>query len=459
MEVSDVVSSPADLSASFTPEVADSPAQETLPLEVETEPVSPDAEIDIDELNATGEESEEPAPDDTTHEEPEAEPAQPVAAQPQAEDLPEGVRRGKDRNGKDGLWLTPARYETFHGAHKALQQFAEVAGEPITPEAFDVRHRAYIGQEKLYSDLCSADPAAQSKVLQHFIQEGMEAYNNGEVGSDPIPSLAQTFYQTLQQSHPDAYATLRLQAAKDLIEEMYNEAGTSGNKNLWLSAGHFAKSLGLPFRNAAELEQFVNGQTDPVVGLRQRVQELEGQLNGRQANNQAAQFDSWMQSQRQVVSAALLEEAVRPALVEAQKAWEKFPDAFNDLVVDRLHSAVRKTLLSDPKFQDTINRLHNNAKRAVSAQTRAGIGEQIKQAYVNRANLAVEAHRAKILKDAAAIMQERSEATHQRLKAGAQNRAPSGNGSPVKRSLAPKVDDFDVASPEALSRSLNALFQ
>lgn len=454
------VSSPAALSASDGDAGG---AVDTTPIESDVaEPESPDNEgIDIDALNDTGEadEQEEETPDNQVHEpEAEAEEEPAAAAADATEELPDGVRKGKDRNGKEGLWLTPQRYEQFHGAHKTLRQFEDIAGEQVTPKVFDTYNRAFLGQEKLYGDLLSGDSAAQSAVLKHFLDEGAQALNDGLVGKDPIVSLATSFYGTLKDSHPDAYAALRMGSAKDLVQELYDEAATKRNKSLWDSAGHVAKSLGLPYRKSVEMSNAVAQATDPMASLQKRNQELEAQLNGKQTTNQAAQFDTWHADQKQKVSASLLNDAVLPALAELRTSWEKLPggkDAFNDLVVSRLHSKVRETLRSDKRFGERIDLLDQNAKRATSAQRRNEIGEQIKQAYTNRAKLAVEAHRAEVEKFANRTFVERNGAAHERRKVAAKHVAPGGGGTPVKRSLVPtNADDFEFATPANLARSM-----
>jgi hypothetical protein len=459
-----MISSPADLSA--IPDVPDTP--DGVEAIGETEPISPDAEgseVDIDALNDTGEpdEQEDPTPDNQVHEEEEAEEAQPVEGAAADPELPEGVRKGKDRNGKDGLWLTPQRYEQFHGAHKALREFEEIAGEPVTAKVFDTYNRAFLGQEKMYGDLLSGDPQAQAAVIQHFLSEGAQALENGDIGKDPIVSLAGTFYGTLKESHPSGYAALRMNAAKDLIEELYQEAASKGSKNLWDSTGHVALSLGLPYQKSDEMATFVAQATDPIVSLQKRNQELEAQLTGKQTTNQAAQFDSWRVDQGKQLETAVLDEAIAPALSEIQAAWAKIPggkDAFQDLILNRLHSKVRETLRADTRFQERIKLLLGNARRATSAQRRSEIGAQIKQLHISRASSAVQTHRPEIEKFANRAFKEQNDATHQRRQVAAKRVAP-GSGTPVKRSLVPTngVDDFEFATPANLSRSMSDILR
>jgi hypothetical protein len=105
--------------------------------------------------------------------------------------------------------------------------------------------------------------------------------------------------------------------------------------------------------------------------------------------------------------------------------------------VDRLHRKVTETIRADAGFNQRIKLLNDQAKRAASAQRREEIGQSIKQAYVNRARLAVDVLKKPILEFAANRLKERADQNHARRQ-GAQNRtAPKGATGTVPRSLAP----------------------
>lgn len=454
------VTSAADLSASIPSDAAPDAGES-----VEFESNSPDNQgADLEALNATSEETEDPSPDDVLNEEvPEVEDEPIVEAATTEDNLPEGVRKGQDRSGKQGLFVTPERWKAIYdGGYKTLKSLEGIAGEPVTPELFDVYNRAYVGQEKLFGDLLSGDPNAVGSVLSHFLQEGARAMKAGEVGTDPIVPMAQQFYSTIQEQHPDAYAALRIKAGTDLVAEMYTEAAQSGNRNLWLATGHIAKTLGLPFKKSDEMESFASVQTDPVRTLQQENLQLKAKLEGRNTNSQAAQLDTWHATTKQATLSAILNEAVTPALSDLQAAWGKISggkEAFKDLVLDRLHSQVLATMKADTRFEGRMKLLRENAARATSAQRRAEIGEQLKQLHVHRAKLAADIHLPAIKSFAANAFKERSAANHQRRANGANHVAPSG-GTPVRRSLAPNAGmDFEDATVGNLSKSLAALFQ
>lgn len=458
MEGLETVTSAADLSASIPSDGGDTAA--TGAEGIDTEPNSPDNEgADFDALNA--QEAEDPSPDDVLNEEAEEEAEPIVEAQATEDELPDGVRKGQDRSGKQGLFVTPERWKTIYdGGYKALKGLEAIAGEPVTPDLFKVYNEAYLGQERLFGDLLSGDAKAVGSVLNHFLQEGARAMKDGEVGTDPIVPLAQQFYASIQQ-HPEAYAALRMKAGTDLVTEMYAEAAQSNNRNLWLATGHIAKTLGLPFKKSDEMESFAKVQTDPVRTLQQENQTLKAQLNGRNTNTQAAQLDTWHATTKQATLNAILNEAVTPALSEIQTAWSKIPggkEAFKDLVQDRLHSQVMRTMNEDARFEGRMKLLRDNAARATSAQRRAEIGEQLKQLHVHRANQAIEAHLPAIKSFAANAFKERNAATHQRRENAANHRAPGGSGTPVKRSIVP-AGNYEDASAANFMTDLNRILQ
>jgi hypothetical protein len=407
--------------------------------------------------------AEEPAEEAAAEEESAAEePAQQEAAQ---EELPEGVRRGKDRNGKEGVWVEKARWENaIHPSHKAMREFEQMAGEPLTADAFDVRNRAYLGQERLYSDLVSGEPQAQAKLIGHFLDEIAQARTEGAVAGNPAIPLAQTFMQAIQQREPEAYAAIEKTASSNIIEKLYRAAADSGDKNLFLSLGHVANSLGLKYKTEAEMQAFFasKGQQNPLEAKDAEIQRLQQQLNGRQANNQAAQLDTWRQQTGQSVRDGVLENAIKPAVahIQDQGYWKTHPEAFSHHVLDRLHSEVTGVIKKDTGFLDRIAILNNNAARATSAQKRAEYTQQIRDAYVSRAALATEALKKTVLKDATDWALTQSNSRHARQQAGQQQRGPKGTGAAVPKSLIPsrpasgKGQYFDPSEQARIAASL-----
>jgi hypothetical protein len=412
---------------------------------------------------ATEETTETPEPEAEQTEEPPAEPEAPPAEAPDA--LPDGVRKGKDSNGKDGLFVTPQRWETIYADHKAMREMSQAIGEPLTAEALQARNTAYLRSEELYSDLFSGDKELQRGVIDHFFEEAQAKRDAGEVGEDPMVPFTSTLYATLKdrnaatQGGDPAWSELRMNAAKDLVNELFHEAAASGDENAFLSMQHVVRMLtkagtevsdvaqlrqmaersGLPFYTKAEMQGLSKGES-PEALLRKQVEQLQSQLNGRGATSQAAQFETWQATTQQESKSAILNKGVKEALAEdSQKgAWKGNQKAFQQLVEEPLHREVTKALQSDPTLSSRIARLESEAKRSVSAQARDAKRQQIVTAISIRARQIADANKKSILADAAQTLSGQSTARNQRLSAAQSQRGPSGPGSPPPRSIAPK---------------------
>lgn len=409
---------------------------------------------------------------------PPADAAPPDAAAP-PEELPEGVRKGKDSKGKDKYFLEPNRYETFHAHHRLVQDASEQLGEPLTLDSIKLHNDAYQAQERLFSTLESGDTTAQAEAVRFMLDDMREAHANGEVGVDPTIPFAETVYTTLRDSAPDAYANLRLMAAKDLLSEMFERAGTTGNLDLLRSANHVAmniagigpkaadvtaeqylahvsdslKRAGLPFYTDDQLASLSKPTSadDPIAARDRRIAELESQVNGKSTTNAAEQFATWNRTHTTEVNKAIFGDAVKPSLTEAEKAWAKYPDDYARLVVDPLNREVTKAIGGDQALNRQVGELQAKAARATSEQVRQDIGARIKQLVINRAKMAVDKAKGPILATAAKTLKGLSDQTHDRRQ-GAQDRTvPKGQTTPVNRSVLPntvqfKDNKFDAAT-------------
>lgn len=483
MEATPIISSGADLAALAPANLFDGIENIPVPSSegetLDAAPVEESPEIDTGADPAPVEDPTAPVPEEAP--EPEAAPEQPkpdAKADAPEDELPEGVKKGKDRNGKQGYFLEESRYQTFHGNHKLVQQASEMIGEPVTAEALQIRNEAYLAQERLFGDITSGDPKAQGAVLNYFMDEIARTREAGEIGTDAAVPLAQSFYAALRQKSPEGYAQLRMSAARDLVVEMFNLAAETGDTNLGRSTRHLVRALAsidnnnldrpeklvqlksaaerlqMPFYTDEELQGMARGGTDPRSADRARIAELEAKLNGRTTTNQAAQFDEWQNGTTTAVKTALLDEAVKPALASVEAGWKEFPADYDRLVVDPLNREVAKVIRADAGFKEKIDRLQAQAQRATSAQRRDEIRQQIKTAYVNRAKLAADAVKKPILEFAANRLKEQADQTHQRRQNAQDRTAPRGQGSAVPRSILP---DKGPAFPNGVYDSKIAL--
>lgn len=456
MMPADVIS---DLSAAET--------AETSTTEVETQ-TDDTPETSITDPEPIGETQDDPGGEPETVTDPETPPVDPKTAVPAAEDLPEGVISGKGKDGKPLYFVDPDRWKnSIYPNHQLVQQASQVIGEPLTMGALQDRQLAFMNQERMFTDLNSGDPTAQKGVLDFILGDMARAVKDGEVGVDPAVPLAQTFYQTLREKSPDAYANLRFSAARDLLSEMFGQASRSNDASLFSAAQHFARTLagvsadslkapngvaslrataermGIPFHVLEEMPSLARG-ADPNTQLREQNQQLRAQLDGRQTTNQAEQFGNWQRSTNQAIATGINEDAIKPALASVADAWKPFPAEYQDLVVDRLNKQINATIGADGEFKERIRLLTVQAQRATSQQVRDRITSQIKQAYTHRAQQAADAHKRPILTFAAKWLSERSASNNARRAAGQDKTTPRGATSAVPRSLVP--DNIDKSS-------------
>lgn len=424
----------------------------------------PDTTIDtLDEPPAI----EEPEPIgpvvEPTEEEPKPQPEPPTPETPAVteEELPEGARAGKDRQGKEGVFVTKDRWDnTIYASYKTAQQVAEAIGEPLTLEAIQLRNEAFLGQERLITAIKSGDQAEAANVVGWMLDHGIAAHQNGEVGTDPTVPIAQAFYQTLRDKSPDGYANLRFSAAKDLVGELFEHAARTNDPALFNATQHVvrmlsgvsseslkqpngvanlraaAERMGLAFHLPEEMPSLARG-ADPNAQLRAENERLRAQVEGRTTSNQADQFNQWKSATNTAIATGQMDEAIKPALAPVVDAWKDFPNEYQDLVVDRLQKKVNQTLAGDTPFKERIRILGVQAQRATNQAIRDRIAAEIRQAYVNRTKQAVEAHKRPVLEFAANWMKERSASTHARRQAAQTRTAPKGTTNPVPQSLIP----------------------
>lgn len=391
------------------------------------------------------------------------------------EELPDGVTAGKNRKGEDGVFVSKDRWtNTIFANHKLVQQAAEVLGEPMTMEALQSRNEAFLSQQHMYNDLTSGVPENQAAVLGFMLDQMKGAKDRGEVGVDPSVPMAQAFYDTLKAKSPDAYANLRFSAARDLVGEMYRYAAESGDKALFNSMGHVARALAnvgevkdvaafrqtaermkIPFHVPDEMDGLARQKNDPVSRLQAENQQLKEQLNGRSNTNQVEQFNTWRTSVRDSKNTGITEEAITPALASVADAWKNNPTEYKELVVDRLQKQVDDVIQKDSAFGTQVKILMDQAARATSQAVRDQISAQIRQKYVNRAKLAVEAVKRPIIKFAAEKLVKSNQDTRARREAG-QNRTAPQTATTVSHNPVPKdlgfknnVFDADVAYKQA----------
>ena len=384
------------------------------------------------------------------------------------EDVEEGTLREKDaKTGKYKYRLDEPRYKTIYSHHQLVQQATDAIGEPITVEGIKHLHDVSLAHDRMWDHLTSGDPAQQANVLNEIIQQMGAAHTDGETGVDPSIPFAQTVYETLRDNAPEAYNTLRFQAARDSVNDMFEMAASTNDPLLFGSAQRFAAAIAgigpkpadvtdaqyaqqireattrasIPFYTMNEMAGLNRGE-DPVAALQRRNQQLEAQLNTRTGTTASERFNQWNTSHVQAVNTAVFNDAVKPALASAETAWKDFPEDYQRLIVDPLNREVTKAVRDDQVLDQQIKDLNARARRATSDGVRQQIGEQIKQLFVNRAKLAADKAKGPILKFAAEALQGRSQQNNGRRAAAQTRTAPQGQSSPVRPSAMPAVQGF-----------------
>lgn len=365
---------------------------------------------------------------------------QPVADAPK---LPDGVRAVKNSAGKEGYWVEPTAWKDIQGSYDLVQQASSLLHTPLTLEAIELRDRAYQGQERMYTDFLSGDPASQKRFIDDWILTSKDAMQTGQIGGDPFIPFVGQLLEALEKGSPEAYDTLRMADAERLVNELYDEAATQNNQNLYHAVGHIAAAMGLKYKPSAEMQQFFTAKAKPVdevSRLRQENETLRSQMNGTQTQNAQAELQGWRSKQATTINSAIKTDAVGSALSTSLDAWKKIPGgeaAFNDLVIDRLHTQVTDAIRADKPFMDQINVLDRQVMSAKSPQVREKIGEQILQRFIDKAKLIVRAKRGEFETFAANAFKEKSDQTHARRGTAQSQRVPKGGSAPVPTSLIP----------------------
>lgn len=412
-----------------------------------------------------------PAPPtpEPTQEEPEPEPAA-AAPKPGAtedEDLPDGVKYGKNRKGEDTAFVKKSRWdETIYPAYKLTQEAALAIGEPLTLEAIQTRDKALQLNDSFFRDLNSADPGLQGNVLDYVFREMGEALKAGETGSDPAVAFAGTFVDKLQAHSEAGYQALRLKTAQALTNELYEFAAKANDLNLFHGVGHVVRflagldsnekrpaaiaaateKLGLPFHVASKMKDLASASTSgrPAGGdsaLRRELDELRAKVEGRTVQSQAEQYRTWKRGTDEAVDKSLLEQAITPALASVADAWKDFPNEYQELVVKRLNSQITDKLMENGAFKSRIQGLMAQAKRATSDAVRTNLTTQIKTEFVNRAKMlaTTKAIRGPILEFASTWLASRGNRQHERREAAQTRTTARGAPAAVPRSVIPKA--------------------
>ena len=414
------------------------------------------------ELDETGEpldalEALNEIPPEFQEEQPQEQPVeeQPQPEQPQGEELPEGVEMAKDDRGRPFFKLRANRYRTFHDAHKTVRALEPIFGQPLTPDtAPKVIGQAVSdaqGWSNFRSDFVSADPQAQGEVVNYLLNRAEQAVRSGETSQDPLIPFSQQFVSTLRERNSAAYAQLAAPVLQDIISEIYQEAVNGGDENLLRSVQRIDHKINGGYRTADEIKAGL----DPTTQRERLLQQREQRLQQEESRRMTEQWQNWVgiverNEQAQVAS------AIDAALQGDAPKFEKYPKLFAD-VKESLRKAVYDNIKADAILQNALSSGMQRAHRASSAAVRDQIANELIGRVINRAQMVIRDQKADIIRERAKALKAQSDANHQRRQQAVKQTAPSGGGTPVRRSIVPNGADSDYEVATASSMEKDAL--
>lgn len=407
------------------------PVTETAPATEARRPTQEDPDDDPD----SGDDTPPEAPEDP--EEPEA--AQPADADPAPPvtdpDLPEGVQVRTKANGKKEWAWPETRARSIYDGYKSAQSAEDVFGEPLTPELAQQRQDAFNDHESMLADYLSGDEAGQGRFLKQLAHWAGAARKSGEVQHDPLKTLASRLPAFLQEAGgQETFDALAAPVIRTQLDALYAEALGEDQKNLLASLQHLDLRLFGTYRKRADIQP-----PDPLAEREKAIAKREETLAERERTNTRGAFEEW-QNKAALDIRAVVQDAIGERLgPNIVKSYEKFPTDFA-AVKELLRKDLQDRLSKDRAWQEEVNRHVARASNAANGEQRDQIREALKARYKAKAMFWISPERnpkvAEILKQRAAVIQQNSQAKHQRLQAGAERRTPGSTGAPVKPSLA-----------------------
>jgi hypothetical protein len=408
----------------------------------------------------------------------------PVAEAPVAEQLEDGVRV-VERNGKKEYRLSDTRYpvflESLHLRRELEQRLVpdSVDGKPVSVDdirsALKLREDTYLGNQDMHLDFKAGDAvkytddkgtpiSCHQAFIKHWIEQGQKAIQNGDATEDPFIGLAATLFDTAAKSHPEAYAQIQSRAARQLLDDVYEEAANqmAANKddtNLFYAAQHFEKLLFSKYRKS--------DGSEVVVQREQRQQPRRSQPQNGNGPQPVARPDAGTQRwdnfrvKTDTDSKSAIRTEVEGSLAEIKNAYVKagLPDTY-EAVLDRLNSLVHKELKGDAEWQRQLRIELRNAQISNSEQRRQQIGEIIARRHATRAKQIIARSIGAIKAEASKALKVNLDAAHGRRAAAQEKRTPAGGGPAPRGSLIPARDsgEWNSRNPkESFSRELDRL--
>lgn len=406
-----------DMGGSDTPDAAVEDAEDSLPeAEGELEPAAED-ESPIEDAPA---EEEDPAPVEAAKDE-------------NGEELPEGVTT-RERNGKEEWSWPKPRAQAIYSAYKTAQTVEGILGEPLTPEAIETRHNAFVQQESMIADFMSGDPGSESRFLSNLAKWSKSARDNGEVEHSPLRNIANQFPQFLLKSgDKEAFDAMAAPVFRAQFDEMYAEATAAGDDNLLFSLQRLDNRLFGSYKKKAEITA-----PDPLKQREADLKAREDRLNQTHAERSRAELQDWQAKTTETIVGAVDDAIVEHLGANVVKSYEKFPTDFTAIKAS-LRVDLQGRLKSDQSWQTELKKLDTRAANAKSPEVRESIREELKTRYQAKARFWMNPVRnpkvKEIMTQRAASIKATSDAKHQRHAESAARREPGTVGTPTRQTI------------------------
>lgn len=349
------------------------------------------------------------------------------------EELPDGVRV-VDKNGVKEFRLREGRYRAFHESYKTAQAVEEILGEPLTPEAIEARHSAFVAQEAMIADFMSGDPGSESRFLENLAKWSQSARESGEVEHSPLRNIANRLPEFLLRSgDTEGFEAMAAPVFRAQLDQLYQEAAAPGNEDLFASLQHLDKRLFGSFKKRAEITA-----PDPLLKRKAELDAQEARIKHVDAQRSQRELAAWQaktgEQIRSTVDEAIAEH-LGPAVL---KSYDKFPTELT-AVKNLLRSEFQASLKNDSAWQQYLATIERRAANAKNPEVREAITAEARSKYKAKAawwaNPARNPKVKEILSQRAASIKATSDANHQRHATSAARREPGTAGAPPRQTV------------------------
>lgn len=337
-----------------------------------------------------------------------------------------------DENGRNAYKMSADRMARFVQAKKLQDGIAEFA--PSVEAARQHYERASD------FDTMESDFRNPGEMVDHNGQQvpAARAWLEHWAGVSPegIGAVAEMLPQFLAESgNTQTLSRLEGVFSRGIVGGLYNKAARSGDPEDLARAQNADFALHGKFREKIEAPQ----QRTAQDSLQQREQQIQQRENATVAREWKA-FDS--QHLSGAKDAAM--KSSLDSIFEKPEIKGAFPASILAAVRNQVATEIQQRLASDQEWNRNhgirLRDIQSNFTQAVRSNKETNLTPQAKALvddYSAKVRREIFAVAKPLLRDATQNAVKSNQAVHQRFAAGAARTAPSGSGSPVRRSIAP----------------------